>query len=93
MSGHSKWAQIKRKKGVADIKKGAIFTRLGREITIAAREGGGERGPHRVARPQLPRPPPGRPGDDAGGAASAREAVSCRFPGLVRGHPSRADRS
>jgi len=42
MSGHSKWSQIKRKKGVADVKKGAIFTRLGREITLAAREGGGD---------------------------------------------------
>lgn len=42
MSGHSKWAQIKRKKGAADVKKGAMFTRLGREISIAAREGGGD---------------------------------------------------
>ncbi len=42
MSGHSKWAQIKRKKGVADVKKGAVFTRLGREITLAARAGGGD---------------------------------------------------
>ncbi len=42
MSGHSKWAQIKRKKGAADVKKGAMFTRLGREIAIAAREGGGD---------------------------------------------------
>lgn len=42
MSGHSKWAQIKRKKGVADVKKGQLFTRLGREISIAAREGGGD---------------------------------------------------
>jgi YebC/PmpR family DNA-binding regulatory protein len=42
MSGHSKWAQIKRKKGAADVKKGAIFTRLGREISVAAREGGGD---------------------------------------------------
>ncbi len=42
MSGHSKWSQIKRKKGVADVKKGAMFTRLGREITLAAREGGGD---------------------------------------------------
>jgi YebC/PmpR family DNA-binding regulatory protein len=42
MSGHSKWSQIKRKKGVADVKKGAVFTRLGREITLAAREGGGD---------------------------------------------------
>jgi YebC/PmpR family DNA-binding regulatory protein len=42
MSGHSKWSQIKRKKGVADVKKGATFTRLGREISIVAREGGGD---------------------------------------------------
>lgn len=44
MSGHSKWAQIKRKKGVADVKKGAVFTRFGREISLAAREGGGDPG-------------------------------------------------
>jgi transcriptional/translational regulatory protein YebC/TACO1 len=42
MSGHSKWSTIKRKKGVADAKRGAIFTRLAREIVIAAREGGGD---------------------------------------------------
>lgn len=41
MSGHSKWAQIKRKKGVADIKRGQLFTKVGRMITLAAREGGG----------------------------------------------------
>jgi YebC/PmpR family DNA-binding regulatory protein len=40
MSGHSKWATIKRKKGAADARRGALFTRLGREIAIAAREGG-----------------------------------------------------
>ncbi|HNK62804.1 MAG TPA: YebC/PmpR family DNA-binding transcriptional regulator, partial [Anaerolineales bacterium] len=42
MSGHSKWSTIKRKKGVADAKRGAVFTRLAREILIAAREGGGD---------------------------------------------------
>lgn len=42
MSGHSHWATIKRKKGAADAKRGAIFTRLAREIVIAAREGGGD---------------------------------------------------
>ncbi len=42
MSGHSHWATIKRKKGAADAKRGAIFTRLTREIVIAAREGGGD---------------------------------------------------
>lgn len=41
MSGHSKWSTIKRKKAVTDAKRGAVFTRLAREITIAAREGGG----------------------------------------------------
>ena len=42
MSGHSKWSTIKRKKGAADAKRGAIFTRLAREIVIAAREGGSD---------------------------------------------------
>jgi YebC/PmpR family DNA-binding regulatory protein len=41
MSGHSKWSTIKRKKAVTDAKKGQAFTRLAREITMAAREGGG----------------------------------------------------
>ena len=40
MSGHSKWSQIKRAKGAADAKRGQLFTKLGREITVAAREGG-----------------------------------------------------
>lgn len=42
MSGHSKWSTIKRKKGAADAKRGQLFTRLAREITIAAREGGSD---------------------------------------------------
>lgn len=42
MSGHSKWSQIKRQKGANDAKRGAIFTKLGREISIAARVGGGD---------------------------------------------------
>lgn len=42
MSGHSKWSTIKRKKGKADEQRGRIFTKLIREITIAAREGGGD---------------------------------------------------
>jgi YebC/PmpR family DNA-binding regulatory protein len=41
MSGHSKWAQIKRQKGVNDVKKGAAFTKLGKAITIAVKQGGG----------------------------------------------------
>jgi YebC/PmpR family DNA-binding regulatory protein len=42
MSGHSKWSQIKRQKGANDAKRGAVFTKVAREITIAAREGGGD---------------------------------------------------
>ena len=42
MAGHSKWAQIKRKKAVTDKRRGQHFTRLGREITVAARSGGGD---------------------------------------------------
>ena len=42
MSGHSHWATIRRKKGAADAKRGQVFTRLAREIVLAAREGGGE---------------------------------------------------
>jgi len=42
MSGHSKWATIKHKKGATDAKRGKIFTRLIKEITIAAKGGGGD---------------------------------------------------
>jgi YebC/PmpR family DNA-binding regulatory protein len=44
MSGHSKWSTIKRKKGAEDAKRGKIFTRVAREITLAARDGGGDPG-------------------------------------------------
>jgi YebC/PmpR family DNA-binding regulatory protein len=42
VAGHSKWAQIKRKKAVTDARRGQMFTKLIREITVAAREGGGD---------------------------------------------------
>lgn len=42
MAGHSKWANIKRKKGAEDAKRAKIFTRLARDIMVAAREGGGD---------------------------------------------------
>src|SRR3954451_8093949 len=41
MAGHSKWKQIKRQKAVTDQKRGAQFTKLGREISMAVRQGGG----------------------------------------------------
>ena len=42
MSGHSKWHTIKHKKGAADAKRGKIFTRIIKELTVAARNGGGD---------------------------------------------------
>ncbi|HEX3735969.1 MAG TPA: YebC/PmpR family DNA-binding transcriptional regulator [Solirubrobacterales bacterium] len=42
MSGHSKWSSIKHKKGAADAKRGKLFSKLARAITIAARDGGGD---------------------------------------------------
>ncbi len=42
MSGHSKWSTIKRKKGAADAKRGKIFSRLSKDITLAAKNGGGD---------------------------------------------------
>lgn len=42
MSGHSKWSKIKRKKGVNDTKRGALFTKIAKNITLAAKEGGGD---------------------------------------------------
>ncbi len=42
MSGHSKWSTIKRAKGVTDAKRGALFTKIAREISVAARQGGGD---------------------------------------------------
>jgi YebC/PmpR family DNA-binding regulatory protein len=42
MSGHSKWSQIRRQKGANDAKRGALFTKVARDISIAAREGGGD---------------------------------------------------
>src|SRR5262245_26179688 len=44
MAGHSKWKQIKRKKAVTDARRGAHFTKLIREITMAAKAGGGDPG-------------------------------------------------
>jgi len=42
MSGHSKWSTIKRKKGATDAKRGAIFTRLSKDITLASKDGGSD---------------------------------------------------
>ena len=42
MSGHSKWSKIKRQKGVADVKKGKIFSQLSKAVTLTAKDGGGD---------------------------------------------------
>lgn len=53
MSGHSKWAQIKRQKGAADIKRGQAFTKLASAISIAVRQGGGVSDPNQNYRLRL----------------------------------------
>jgi len=42
MSGHSKWSKIKRQKGIADVKKGKIFSQLSKAVTLAVKDGGGD---------------------------------------------------
>ena len=44
MSGHSKWSKIKHTKGVVDSKRGKVFAKLGKEITVACKHGGGDPG-------------------------------------------------
>lgn len=53
MSGHSKWSQIKRQKGAADIKRGQTFTKIANAITIAVRQGGGISDPNQNFRLRL----------------------------------------
>lgn len=53
MSGHSKWAQIKRQKGVLDIKRGQVFTKIASAITIAVKQGGGVADPNQNFRLRL----------------------------------------
>ena len=53
MSGHSKWSTIKRKKGAEDAKRGKIFTRLARDIMLAARSGGGDPGANPALRTSI----------------------------------------
>jgi YebC/PmpR family DNA-binding regulatory protein len=67
MSGHSKWSQIKRQKGVNDAKRGALFTKVSREITVAARQGGMDPDANfrlRLAVEKARRPPINMPADN-----------------------------
>jgi YebC/PmpR family DNA-binding regulatory protein len=67
MSGHSKWSTIKRQKGANDAKRGALFTKVTREIMVAAREGGGDPDANyrlRLAVEKARRPPINMPADN-----------------------------
>jgi YebC/PmpR family DNA-binding regulatory protein len=67
MSGHSKWSQIKRQKGANDAKRGALFTKVTREIMIAARQGGADPDGNyrlRLAVDKARRPPINMPADN-----------------------------
>jgi YebC/PmpR family DNA-binding regulatory protein len=67
MSGHSKWSQIKRQKGANDAKRGALFTKISREITVAARQGGADPDANyrlRLAVDKARRPPINMPADN-----------------------------
>jgi YebC/PmpR family DNA-binding regulatory protein len=67
MSGHSKWSQIKRQKGANDAKRGAIFTKVAREIMVAARQGGADPDGNyrlRLAIEKARRPPINMPADN-----------------------------
>ena len=57
MAGHSKWANIQHRKGKQDAKRGKIFTRLIKEITVAARMGGGDAGANPRLRLAIEKPP------------------------------------
>src|ERR671923_214997 len=67
MSGHSKWSQIKRQKGANDAKRGALFTKIAREISVAARQGGMDPDANyklRLAVDKARRPPNKMPADN-----------------------------
>jgi YebC/PmpR family DNA-binding regulatory protein len=67
MSGHSKWSTIKRQKGANDAKRGALFTKVAREIAVAARAGGGDPDANyrlRLAIDKARRPPINMPADN-----------------------------
>ena len=76
MSGHSKWATIKRKKGAADAKRGQLFSKLARAIIVAAKEGGPDPDVQRHARQ---RDPEGARQLDAQGQHRARDRPGRRL--------------
>ena len=91
MSGHSKWATIKHKKGALDAKRGKLFTKLIRELTIAAKMGGGDPGGNPRLRSAIA---------DAKGQSMPGDTIKRADParrrrdrgGVVRRRPLRRDR-
>jgi YebC/PmpR family DNA-binding regulatory protein len=97
MSGHSKWSTIKRQKGANDAKRGALFTKVTREIMIAARQGGGDPDANyrlRLAVDKARRPPINMPADNikraieraTGGGADAEQFEEITYEGIGPGN-------
>jgi YebC/PmpR family DNA-binding regulatory protein len=93
MSGHSKWSTIKRQKGVTDAKRGALFTKVAREISVAARQGGGDPDAnYRLPVDKARRPPINMPSDNikraierASGAGEAEQFEEIVYEGYGPG--------
>lgn len=83
MSGHSHWSTIKRKKGAADVKRGKIFSKLARAITVAARQGGGDPDSNPVLRAAIDKARPYNMPKDNIDRAIARGAGGGGGEGLV----------
>ena len=89
MSGHSKWATIKHKKGALDAKRGAIFTKIIKELTVAAKNGGGNPDSNPRLRTVLAKAKEANMPADNIDRAIKRERANCRaFP--MRRRPMRA---
>jgi len=77
MSGHSKWATIKHKKAATDAKRGAAFTKIIKEMTVAARIGGGDPNMNPRLRTSSRRPRPSTCPRTTSSARSRRGPASC----------------
>lgn len=90
MSGHSKWSQIKHKKAASDQKKGQLFSKLGKQITIAVREGGADPASNfklrlvmeQAKKAQMPKENIQRAIDKANGSSGESELYSVTYEGF-----------
>lgn len=86
MSGHSKWATIHRQKGINDAKKGAIFTKLGKAITIAVKEGRGlQLALEKAKQFNMPKENIARAIDRGNGTEAGEELYEVMFEGFAPG--------